>query len=43
MAKLSISLIKDLKPDGKNRVIWDDSVKGFGLRVCKDSLSYVIK
>jgi integrase len=43
MARLGNALIKALKYNGKEYRVWDDSPKGFGLCVHKDSISYIIQ
>ena len=36
------SFINDLRFDGAERTYFDDSLKGFGVRVRKDSASYIV-
>ncbi len=40
--KISKKTIENLKFDGKERLFFDDSLKGFGVRVRKDSSSYIV-
>jgi integrase len=42
MANISINLIKTLEYNGKNARVWDDKLKGFGISIQKDSMSYFI-
>lgn len=42
MAKISTNLIKTLKYNGGTQRIWDDTLKGFGIRVQQNSMSFII-
>ncbi len=42
MAKISTILIKTLKYNGGTQRIWDDTLKGFGIRVQQNSMSFMI-
>jgi len=39
--KLTQKVVDDVKP-GERRIIWDDALSGFGLRVTEGSVSYVV-
>jgi len=44
MARLTRPLVESLKPEGgKDRVVWDADLKGFGLRVGPNSKTYLIQ
>jgi len=44
MPKLTKTIVDTAKPDGRDRFIWDDEIKGFGLRITKTgSKSYVFQ
>lgn len=40
--KIGKKTIENLKFDGKERLYFDDSLKGFGVRIRKDSSSYIV-
>lgn len=42
MAKISTNLIKTLKYTGGTQRIWDDTLKGFGIRIQQNSMSFFI-
>lgn len=44
MPRLTKTIVDATKPDGRDRFIWDDEIKGFGLRITKvGSKSYVFQ
>jgi integrase len=44
MARLTKSVVDAANPDGRDRFIWDDEIKGFGLRISKaGSKSYIFQ
>ena len=42
MMNINKSFINDLRFDGAEKTYFDDSLKGFGVRVRKDSASYIV-
>lgn len=40
--KIGINLVRKLKYNGKNERVWDTDLRGFGISIQKDSMSYII-
>lgn len=43
MTKLTVNIVKNAKYEGKTRIIWDESMPCFGLRLLQKENVYVIK
>ena len=43
MAKINTNFIKTLQYKGKNYRVWDDVLKGFGISIQKDSMSFILQ